>query len=110
VTVSGGGLDVGFRVRNVGNYAGSDVAQVYLGPSADLPPAVAQAVRKLAQFQRIMLAPGRAQDVRLHVTAQALSSWSTAAQHWVLGTGHRTVYVGSSSRDLPLRATVEVRG
>ena len=65
-----------------------------------------QAVRRLAQFQRVTLAPGRSADVTLHVTAQALSSWSTDEQQWVLG----KVYVGSSSADLPLHTTTTVTG
>ena len=106
----GGGLDVSFRIRNVGDSVGSDVPQVYVGPSSALPAGIQQAVRKLAQFQRITLRPGHAQDVTLHVSAQALSSWSTDQQQWVLGTGHRTVYVGPSSRDFPLHTTVDVTG
>ena len=40
----------------------------------------------------------------------SLSSWSTTAQQWVVGTGTRTVYVGPSSRQFPLYATVRVAG
>ena len=103
-----GGLDVTVRVRNTGDDAGSDVPQVYVGPSSALPPNVQQAVRKLVQFQRVDLAPGRAVNLTMHVTPRALSSWSSAAQAWVLGTGPRTVFAGSSSRDLPLSVTVRV--
>jgi beta-glucosidase len=105
-----GGIDVRFRIRNIGPVTGSDVPQVYIGPSSSLPAEIQQSVRKLVQFQRTTLGPGRVADLTLHVTRQTLSSWSTAAQQWVLGTGPRTVYVGPSSRDLPLHATVEVSG
>jgi beta-glucosidase len=109
VTPSGdGGIDVSFRIHNEGDYAGADVPQVYVGPSSQLPPNIAQAVRRLVQFQRVELAPGQFEDLTLHVDPHWLSSWSSAQQQWVLGTGSRTVYVGSSSRDLPLSATVTV--
>jgi beta-glucosidase len=111
VVASGdGGIDVSFRLRNVGKVAGSDVPQVYLGPASGLPASIQQAVNKLAQFQRITLGPGATQDVTLHVTAQTLSSWSTDKQQWVRGTGHRSVSVGPSSRDLPLRTTITITG
>ncbi|HEY3088701.1 MAG TPA: glycoside hydrolase family 3 C-terminal domain-containing protein [Jatrophihabitantaceae bacterium] len=103
-----GGIDVSFRLRNVGNDTGSDTPQVYIGPSPDLPANVQQAVRKLVQFQRTTLGPGQAADLTLHVTPQSLSSWSTSAQQWVLGTGARTVYVGPSSQQFPLHANVSV--
>ena len=105
-----GGIDVSFRLRNVGNYTGSDTPQVYIGPSPNLPADIQQAVRKLVQFQRTTLGPGQAADLTLHVTPQSLSSWSTSAQQWVEGTGARTLYVGPSSRQFPLQATVTVTG
>lgn len=105
-----GGIDVSFQIRNVGNDTGSDTPQVYIGASPDLPASIQQAVRKLVQFQRVTLGSGQAADLTLHVTPQSLSSWSTAAQQWVVGTGTRTVYVGPSSREFPLHTTVNVTG
>jgi beta-glucosidase len=105
---SDGGINVNFRVQNIGSVTGSDVPQVYVGPSGQLPSGIQQAVRRLVQFQRVELAPGRFADLTLHVAPHWLSSWSSADQKWVLGTGPRAVYVGPSSRDLPLSATVTV--
>ncbi|HEX3789846.1 MAG TPA: glycoside hydrolase family 3 C-terminal domain-containing protein [Pseudonocardiaceae bacterium] len=96
---SAAGIDVTFTVTNTGTVKGSETPQVYLGPSPDLPAGVQQAVRKLVGFQRVTLAPGGSQTITLHVTQQQLSSWSDAANSWLAGTGARTVYVGSSSRD-----------
>jgi beta-glucosidase len=107
---AGGGIDVSFRLINAGDVTGSDTPQVYVGPSTALPADIQQAVRKLVQFQRITLNPDQVANLTLHVDAHSLSSWSTADQKWVVGTGPRTVYVGSSSRDLPLHATVNVTG
>jgi beta-glucosidase len=81
---------------------------VYAGPSSQLSPDIQQAIRKLVQFQRVTLTPGHEADLTLHVSAQALSSWSTAQQKWMLGTGTRTIYVGPSSRELPLQATAPI--
>jgi beta-glucosidase len=103
-----GGIDVRLRVRNTGGDAGCDVPQVYIGPSSQLPASIQQAVRKLVQLQRVTLDPGQAANLSLHVTPRELSSRSTADQQWVLGAGPRTVYAGSSSRDLPLQAVVDI--
>ena len=104
-----GGFDVSFTVRNTGSRAGSEVPQVYLGPSADLPTSVQQAVRKLVGFDRVTLAPGRSTQVSLHVGRQQVSSWSSVAERWLPGTGGRTVTVGGSSRDPRLTTTVTIR-
>jgi beta-glucosidase len=105
---SDGGFDINFRVQNVGNDAGAEVPQVYVGPSPDAPTRVQQAVKKLVQFDRIVLDPGHWQDVTLHVTQHELSYWSTTTNDWAVGTGKRTVYVGSSSRDIRLQGSVQV--
>jgi beta-glucosidase len=70
-----GGVDVSFRIRNVGPYTGSDTPQVYVGPSSQLSAGTQQAVRRLVQFQPVALTSGHAADLTLHVSAQSLSSW-----------------------------------
>jgi beta-glucosidase len=42
----------------------------------------------------------------MHADAQQLSSWSATAGGWLRGTGTRTLWVGSSSRDPAQRTTV----
>ncbi|MFD5391038.1 beta-glucosidase [Streptomyces sp. NPDC127074] len=103
----GSGLEADFTVRNTGRRAGAEVAQVYVGPSPELP--LDQAERALAGFRRIHLRPGEARQVTVRVAARTLSSWDTERHGWVLGTGRRTVEVGSSSRDPRLRGQIEVR-
>jgi beta-glucosidase len=62
------------------------------------------AVRALAGFARVDLAPGRAQRVTVHVDRRALSYWSVARNAWVVAPGERQIFVGASSRDLRLEA------
>jgi len=99
-----GGVDVTFSVKNTGSTKGSEVPQVYVGPSSALPTNIQQAVRKLVGFQRVTLAPGASQRLTVHVDEQQLSSWASAANKWLVGTGSRTMYVGSSSRNPRLQA------
>ncbi|MGW7435551.1 beta-glucosidase [Streptomyces sp. NPDC054849] len=101
-----GGLRVEFTVRNTGRRKGTEVAQVYVGPSPDLQ--LDQPVRALAGYRRLTLAPGQAQCVTVDIDARALSSWDPEQRTWVLGTGRRAVFAGRSSRDLPLKSKVVV--
>ena len=105
-----GGLNVAFRVRNTGGRDGAEVPQVYIGPSASNPDGVELARRALGAFDRIALDRGDSTDVTLHVNPRELSYWSTSKHDWVLATGERTVYVGSSSRDIRLQASADVTG
>ncbi|MBT2450893.1 glycoside hydrolase family 3 protein [Streptomyces sp. ISL-43] len=101
-----GGLRVEFTVRNTGRRTGTEVAQVYVGPSPDLK--LDQPVRALAGYRRLTLAPGRAQRVVMDIDARTLSSWDPERDAWVVGTGRRGVFAGRSSRELPLRAKAVV--
>jgi len=102
---AGDGYDVSFTIRNAGTREGVEVPQVYVGP----PPAppVPMAVRSLAGFERVVLAPGASRRVTIHVGARALSYWSVTSHRWELATGPRTIFVGASSRDIRLRADVK---
>ncbi|MGW0753989.1 beta-glucosidase [Streptomyces sp. NPDC002587] len=102
-----GGLRVEFTVRNTGRRKGTEVAQVYLGPSAEIM--LDQPVRALAGYRRLTLAPGEAQRVTVDIDARALSSWDPERHAWVLGSGRREVFAGRSSRELPLRSKAVVR-
>jgi beta-glucosidase len=101
-----GGLDVACTVRNTGARAGDEVVQVYLGAPEAPPAGVEFAVRALADFERIALGPGASRRVRLHVFPERLKYWSIADSAWRVADGSRTLYVGTSSRDLRLSLRV----
>jgi Fibronectin type III-like domain len=105
---SDAGADVSFRITNTGSVDGADVAQVYVGPPADQPAGIQFAVRSLAQFQRVELAPGQSRKLVLHIAARNLSYWSSSAQRWILDSAGRSVYVGDADApsSLPLQGTL----
>jgi beta-glucosidase len=105
---AGDGIDISFTVRNRGDVTGDEVPQVYLGPPQVM--AVPMAPKQLVAFERITLQPGERQEVTLHVDARQLSYWSVETGGWVRANGERTVYVGASSRDMKLQASIEVTG
>jgi len=103
-----GGFDVSFRVHNVGNYDGDEVAQVYIGSSSQIPAGVQMAEKALVAFKRISLKNGEWQDVSLHVALRQLSYWSVDSDEWVVAGGPRAIFVGSSSRDIRLQGAAEI--
>jgi beta-glucosidase len=104
-----GSVDVAFDVTNTGSRAGSDVAQVYVGPG----PAVAgvqQAVRSLRGFDRVQLAPGATKHEVINLAPRSFQYWSAAQNQWVTNAGTRTIYVGDgdASSALQLGSTTPV--
>ncbi len=104
---SEGGLDVKVNIKNTGAAASDEVPQVYLGAPSEIPSGVQFPVRALAAFDRIHLAAGEAKTVTLHVAPRQLEYWSTKDGKWAVATGHRTLSVGASSRDLRLNQSID---
>jgi beta-glucosidase len=102
-----GGLDLTVQIKNTGGVASDEVPQVYLGAPSEVPEGVQFPVRALVAFDRVHLNAGESKSVSLHVPERQLEYWSTKDQKWVRGSGKRTINVGGSSRDLPLKQEIE---
>jgi beta-glucosidase len=107
VRPAGDGYDVTFTLKNTGTREGVEVPQVYVGPPPKAPAPMA--TKKLAGFERVVLAAGQSRKVTVHVGARELSYWSTTTHAWTVAPGRRTFMVGASSRAIELQAQVGVR-
>ena len=98
----GSGVVVRLTVRNTGDRPGKAVPQVYVGypDRAGTPP------KQLRGFAAVRLQPGESRRVSIHLPRRAFAHWSVARHRWVVTPGTYTIRVGSSSRDLPLRASI----
>lgn len=100
-----GSVDVAFEVKNTGDRAGDEVAQVYAAfPAGALP----RPPRELKAYRRLTLAPGESQRVRLVLPAEALRTFDPTSRRWQSAVGRYEIFVGSSSRALPLRGSAEL--
>lgn len=101
------GLAVAVTVTNTGERAGREIVQAYV---AVADSAVVRVPRELKGFASVRLEPGEFQRVEIAIAQDDLAYWSVRDHAWVVETGSYTVSVGSSSRDLPLTASVDVAG
>ncbi len=97
--------DVIYRVTadisNTGSVTAAEVAQVYI----DRP---GRSAKDLRGFSKINISPGQTAQVSFDLTRRDLSIWDVVAQKWSLQTGAYPVYVGASSRILPLQGTLQI--
>ncbi len=90
-------------VKNTGSRFGAEVVQLYVGdPDSSVP----RPVRELKGFQRVELQPGESRQVRFTLTKRDFSFFDVETRQWVFEPGAFDVFVGSSSRDLPLKQKV----
>lgn len=88
-------------ITNTGNVAGEEVPQLYLSLGG---PYDAKVV--LRNFERLSIQPGTSATFNADITRRDVSNWDPASQNWVITNYTKTAYVGSSSRQLLLNATL----
>ena len=93
-----------FDVKNTGERAGAEVAQVYLG----LPKGTDEPPRRIVGWDKVELSPGETRRVTVLVDPEMMSIFNVQKHGWELAPGEYTVYVGGSSRDLPLNQALQI--
>jgi beta-glucosidase len=79
--------------------AGDEVAQLYVSLGGANDPKVV-----LRGFDRITIAPGASATFQVDLTRRDVSNWDVVSQNWVVTSSPKTVWVGASSKNLPLSA------
>jgi beta-glucosidase len=100
-------VKVTLTLKNEGERAGDEVAQLYL---AAKNPKREHALKELRGFRRVHLQPGEARVIEFEVVpARDLRIWDDAAGAYVVDPGDYEVQVGASSADIRLRETFAVK-
>ena len=88
-------------LHNVGARAAAETAQLYLG----LPAAAGAPPRQLKGFVKRFLQPGERNRLSFALSAAELAAWNATSRRVEPVAGEFAVFVGTSSRALPLGAT-----
>jgi beta-glucosidase len=96
---------VSFTVKNTGQRAGTEIAQV----DAKLPTGADESYKRLAGWKRVTLAPGESQTVSVAIDPRVMQTFNEANNSWRLVPGEYSVFVGASSDNTPLTGNLQVR-
>lgn len=88
------GITASCKVRNIGDIAGSEVVQVYVGYSQST---IDRPVKTLQGFKKISLEPNEEQKVILFVPWENLRYYNEKENSWVLEEMAYEVFIGTSS-------------
>ncbi len=94
-----------FTVKNTSDVDGKEIWQVYTGAKRSL---VERPPRELKAFGKVFLKAGEQKTIAVTLTLRDFAYWSTAIDGWRTENGKYTVFVGGSSRDLPLRKEISI--
>lgn len=102
----GEGAKVTFTIKNTGDVAGSEIAQVYV---AKPESKIFRAPKELKGFVKIHLDPGEEKKVSVELDDRAFAFWNTATEDWCVESGEYKILVGASSRDIRLEAAAKMK-
>lgn len=97
-------VQVQFEIRNTGERAGAEVAQLYI---QDEISSVATPIKELRGFIKVLLQPGQSQTCSLTVQPDDLALYDQNLRR-VIEPGRFRIMVGASSEDIRLQARLTV--
>lgn len=91
------------QITNTGSMDSLDVPQLYVGlPGSNQP------IKQLRAFEKVKVAKRQSLTVNFSLRRKDLSVWDANAQEWMIPSGTHNIWVGASSRNLPLHTTLSV--
>jgi beta-glucosidase len=98
-------VTVSVSVKNTGKRSGKEIVEVY----ATLPASAGEPPRRLIGWQKVDLAAGESKTVSIATDPLYLSVFDEAKDSFEVTDGDYKIWVGGSSRSLPLSQTVQIR-
>ena len=99
-------ITIAVKVKNTGKVAGKEVVQLYIHEQES---EVARPENELKHFEKVSLLPGEEKTVSFKLTSRDFAYYNTKSHDWVIKSGKFDVLVGSSSRNLPLKQTIDIQ-
>jgi beta-glucosidase len=99
-------LALNFVVKNTGDRAGREIAQVYLS----FPSSAGEPPKRLIGWRRINLDPGESKTITMTIDPLYLSVFDGAEDKWEIPAGEYKVMAGPSSAALPLSTAIKLDG
>ena len=99
-------LKISFEIKNIGNYNGDEVVQVYI---KDLKSKIKMPIKQLKAFKRITLNKGGEKIIKFEFNPiEDLSYYDPVQQKYIVDKGGFEIQVGSSSQDIRLKKIIYV--
>ena len=105
VRLTGDVITVTVNVKNTGDVAGKEVAQVYVQAPKGSLEKPAQELKAFAKTRELQ--PGESQTLTMTIQKRELASFDEANSQWLTDAGTYTFRIGTSSRDI--KATLPLK-
>ncbi len=99
-------LKVGVKIKNIGNYNGAEVVQLYV---ADKESSLPRPVKELKDFEKVALKEGEEITVEFELGKDAFAFYNPETHAWEVEPGEFEILIGSSSADIRQKASVKMK-
>ncbi len=100
-------LSVTFDIENTGDFPGKEICQLYI---RHLDPPIFKPLTELKGFDKIFLYPSEKKSVTLDLEYNDFAFYDVKIGDWNVLDGDYQIYIGASSEDIRLTASVHVNG
>lgn len=108
VKKQGDAYEVTVTIKNTGNVAGREVAQLYVGkPKAEGYLMPAQELKAFAKTS--LLQPGESQQLTLTIKREDLSTWIEDNNEWGILSGEYRLMVAANANDVKAEKTITIK-
>ena len=97
---------VKFKITNIGEKEGAEVAQVYVN---DVESSVKRPVIELKGFEKVKLMPGESKEVIVKLDKKSFAFYSEEENAWIVEEGKFNILIGSSSSDIRLEEAINIK-
>ncbi len=101
------GDKVRFTVKNTGDRAGAEVAQLYISAKTG---GMFRPAKELKGFKRIVLEPGEEKTVEMVLDERSFAVWNTVTGGWTVEPGKYSILIGASCSDIRLGTEIVKEG
>lgn len=98
-------LKVTFKVKNTGDVAGAEIAQLYV---SDKVSTIFRPKLELKGFKKVFLQAGEEKEVVIELDSRAFSYYNVEISDWHIESGEFDILVGASCKDIKFSETVFV--
>lgn len=98
---------VTFKIKNTGSFDGAEVAQLYVGkPDGE----IFRPAKELKGFKKVHIKAGESATVTIPFDDKTFRYFNVKTDKWEVEGGEYVLYIGASSADIRLTASVERQG
>jgi beta-glucosidase len=99
-------VQVSFKIKNTGKFAGKEIAQLYVRDSIC---SVERPYKELKGFGKIELKSGETKTISIKLNKRTFQFYDAGNKKWTAEPGEFEILVGSSSRDIRLKGKIRMQ-